>query len=408
MKIAIVSQSYPPMLSGAALFSKRLAEHFSESSHEVLVLAASDKTYPYQVERPHLREVRLPSHRNPFRSGQRFTLWPHRKIMQYLNEFSPELIHLHDPLQIAASCLAYARPRSIPVVLTIHQLPWFVSAYLPGYQPLQHAVEYLLWRYARWILTRCTCSVVATQTISDVIEHQTGYQPSVISCGIDLSVFSPEQKLPDQSVDLRLKLRIPPQAPIILHVGRLDKDKQVERVVQAAAMTMCQTSAHLLIVGDGTEKSRLMELCKQLGIEERSHFPGFVSKDEGLPELYRVSNVFVTASEIETQGIVLLEAAASGLPLIAMQATCLHEIVHDGKNGYLLSPGDQAGMAERMTQLIQHPERAVEMGQMNRQIVIDHAEKKTFFDYEAVYQSACQEIRIGSPLKKIHYYEGGY
>ena len=401
MRIAILSQSYPPMLSGAALFAEKLAKHFSVCGHDILVLAASDQPYPYQVNYPNLSVERCRSYHNPLRASQRFALWPHYQVMKCLVKFSPDLIHIHDPFQLAISSFVFSHSRKIPVILTIHQLPWFIRAYLPGVKMVQHVAESMLWGYARWILRHCDRAVASTRTVAKVIYAHTGISPHIISCGVDLSTFHPGPSDRGQEVTLRAGLGIPNDVPIILHVGRLDKDKQVDRVVQAAALAMQKTSAHLLVVGDGTEKLKLMNLCAQLGVGERSHFPGFVLIENGLPALYQISTVFVTACEIETQGIVLLEAAASALPIVAVQATCLHEIVHEGQNGSLLRPRDIAGLANRLIELIQNPIRAHEMGQMGRLIVESHAAEKTFAAYESLYRTAIQEARLISSPKAI-------
>ena len=379
------------MVSGAAFFAEKLAKHFSEHDHEVLVLTASDRPDPYQLDQSNLSVVRCRSFHNPFRTSQRFSLWPHTHVLRYLTKFAPDLIHLHDPFQFAISSLYFSRSRNIPVVLTIHQLPWFVSAYLPTWGRAQLLSESLLWCYARWILKRCAGLVAGTQTTANVIYSNTGIRPQIISSGLDLSIFSPDISKNDRGNTLSLRLGIPEEVPIILHLGRLDRDKQVDRVVLAAAIAMQQTTAHLLIVGDGTEKLKLMQLCTQLGIGERSHFPGFISAKNDLAALYQRSSVFVTASEIETQGIVLLEAAACALPIVTVQATCLHEIVHEGVNGFLLCPGDQEGMAECLSKLIENPKLAHEMGQKGRQLVESHAEENTFAAYKELYQTIVQE-----------------
>jgi 1,2-diacylglycerol 3-alpha-glucosyltransferase len=398
MKIAILSQSYPPMISGAALFAERLANHFAEQGHEVLVLTASDRPDPYQLRFPNLSLVRCRSFHNPLRAGQRFSLWPHKQVIKCLREFSPDLIHVHDPFQYALSSLSFGRLRNIPVMLTIHQLPCFVSSYLPAGRSARRLIENLLWRYARWVMKRCACAVAGTQTTANEIQAHTGISPYIISVGLDLSNFNTEMAKNAPENTLRGRLGIPGGVPIILNVGRLDKDKQVERVVRAAALAMQGTPAHLLIVGDGTERLKLKQLCGQLGIGDRSHFPGFISIKNGLSSLYRISTVFATASEVETQGVVLLEAAASALPIVAVNATCLHEVVHEGINGFLLPPEDSTGFAERLCELIQDPRRAHEMGQRGRQIVESHAEENTFAAYTEVYNTVIQENQfIPSP-----------
>ena len=142
------------------------------------------------------------------------------------------------------------------------------------------------------------------------------------------------------------KYHLDPNLPIILHVGRLDADKRVPVVIRAAAKVMEQVPAQLLVVGDGECRESLMDLSRQLGIDNRSSFPGFVDLNTDLPDLYRLSTVFTTASEIETQGLVLLEAMASGLPIVAVDATCIHEVVKNQINGYLIPPGDESGIVE--------------------------------------------------------------
>jgi len=97
--------------------------------------------------------------------------------------------------------------------------------------------------------------------------------------------------------------------------------------------------------------------------------------------------------------VVLLEAAACAVPIVAVQATCLHEIVHEGINGFLLGPRDQIGMAERLCKLINNPKVAHEMGQKGRQIVESHAEEKTFTAYEELYRTIVPERRGIYPPK---------
>ena len=171
-----------------------------------------------------------------------------------------------------------------------------------------------------------------------------------------------------------------------------------------------------MIVGDGTEKANLERMCTRLGIGERSHFPGFISVKDGLPALYRMAAVFVMASQIETQGLVLLEAAACALPIVAVKATCLHEIVHEGENGFLLMPGDINGLARRITWLVQNPVRAREMGQVGNRMVESHAVEKTIDAYEDFYRAAILSARqansifsptTAAPIRATHSGESG-
>jgi glycosyltransferase involved in cell wall biosynthesis len=193
----------------------------------------------------------------------------------------------------------------------------------------------------------------------------TGIQPTTISNGISLETFH-SYLSSDNNTALRKKLHLPLQVPVILHVGRLDIDKNVERVVQAAAHAMQQTDAHLLIVGDGSQKHTLMKMCETLKIADRVHFPGYLTLQEGLPEIYRLASLFITASEIEVQSLVLLEAIASALPIVAVRATFVPEIVHEGVNGFLVESGDINGMANAISTLLKNPKQGREMGKISR------------------------------------------
>ena len=297
--------------------------------------------------------------------------------------------------------LAYSHRAWIPIALTVHQLPGFVASYLPGF--LKPIVERSLWSYGRWFLGKFTSIITPTKTVSTFIHQMTGLEATVISCGLDLETFHPP--LPsDDDPATRQKWNLPQRGAIILHVGRLDTDKHADRVLLAAAQAIHQTDAHLLVVGDGRQKKHLLQLSRDLGIEARVHFTGYVSIEQGLPQLYRTASMFVTASEIETQGIVLLEAAASGLPLVAVHATCIPEIVYDGVNGYLTKAGDAYAMSRSMIKLLNDPHMAASMGRVSRTLAEGHPNQKTFDEHERMYQQMVREQGTQSIPPRVRLY----
>jgi glycosyltransferase involved in cell wall biosynthesis len=227
---------------------------------------------------------------------------------------------------------------------------------------------------------------VPTPTIARTIQAEAGFKPLDISNGVDLSHFTQECSQPDEKVVLCRKYKLDPDRPIILHVGRLDCDKSVDKVIEAAAKTLRMTNAQMLIVGDGECKEALQNQARSLGIWEDCHFPGFISANGDLPGIYRMANVFTTASEIETQGLVLLEALASGLPVVAVEATCIPELVHDTTNGFLHQSNDVNAFANSLTYLIENPDRAKQMGQMGRGLAEKHSIQAALNQYEILYQ----------------------
>jgi 1,2-diacylglycerol 3-alpha-glucosyltransferase len=394
MRIAYLTQSYPPMISGAALVVENLATGMAGLGHEVLVIAASDTSRTYRVQHSNLTILRLKSVHNPTRVGQRFTPYSRRSVTTALQEFRPEAIHSHEPMPISLPAIRYAGEMNLPTVITIHQLPPTATSHLPGY--LQVGMEKLLWKYGRWYSEKFTALITPTETTSLQIRKILGRPVNTISNGIDLQIFHPPLQDEDGAAT-RQKWNLPPDVPILLHVGRLDPDKNAERVIQAAAQALSGNNAILLIVGDGLRKPPLMKLSESLGISDRVHFTGFISTRQGLPELYRIACLFITASEIETQGLVLLEAAASGLPIVAVRATCIPELVHDGVNGFLAEPGDVEGLQLGMSTLLNDENKAVQMGKASLALAQQHDNRFTIEAHEKLYYQLIEQAQAVYP-----------
>lgn len=372
------------MISGASIVVEQLAQEMVQRGHEVLVIAASDREYAYTQTHGKLSVMRLKSIKNPLRIGQRFMLASRQTVMHALNNFQPDVLHIHDPIQVGAFGIEYANKHQIPTALTTHQLPWFVASYLPDKFFIREMVEKSLWLYARWLLHRFTSIITPTKTVAKIIKSKTGLRPRAIFYGINLDIFH-HYRNADEEIFVRSQYGLPLDVPIILHTGRLDADKSVQRVVLAAAEAMQQSNAHLLIVGDGQQKENLINLCTSLGIGSRTHFTGFITDKTELARIYRTANLFVTASEIETQGIVILEAAACGLPIVAVKATCIPEIVHHDENGLLVNSGDIQSMSRAITTIL-NDGTASFMRTNSRSIAEKYSKEVSFTRHERHYQ----------------------
>jgi glycosyltransferase involved in cell wall biosynthesis len=380
------------MVSGAAVVVEKLAIEMAGRGHQVLVIAASEKDHPYIVQKENLTVVRLASIHNPYRVGQRFLLNPGPAAFKALTGFRPDIIHAHEPLHLGWTGVRYAQKTGVPITLTVHQLPWFVTKYLPaGTGPW---IEHVLWKYACWSLIRFTQIIAPSSTVAGIIKSKTGIKPETIGYGFDPEVFHPCNSEEGERSALRARLDLPKGSPILLHVGRLDTDKSVDRVIIAATEVIRNTDAHLLVVGDGSQKDALIDLCRSLGIEKHVHFPGYISVEEGLAEIYRMAGLFVTASEIETQGIVLLEAMASGLPIVAVNATCIPEVVHDGHNGYLVKSGDVREMTDAIYRLLNDPALAGWMSREGIRLAKAHGSRAFIDQHERLYRLMSEQRNI--------------
>lgn len=393
MRIAYLTQSYPPMISGAAILVERLAKSMAARGHQVLCIVASDKMSAYRSEQGNLTVVRLRSIHNPLRVGQRFLLYPRREVLGALNDFCPDVIHIHEPLLMSRLGLEYARYSDIPTLLTVHQGPWFAARYLPDVPSLRAVAESILWIYASRLLRQYTSVITPSQTISELVRRMTGVRPVTISNGIALNIFRSSLPIADQD-EIRTRLQLPPKVPVILHVGRLDIEKNVERVVQAAAQVMEHSEVHLLIVGDGSQKHALMKMCEALQIADRVYFPGYVALQDGLPQIYSLADLFVTASEVEVQSLVLLEAIASGLPIVAVQATFVPEIVQHGSNGFVATSGDIDQLANAMLTVLRDRHLREVMGKNSRALAEKHDTECSIDLHEQLYSTTVRQNRL--------------
>jgi glycosyltransferase involved in cell wall biosynthesis len=378
------------MMSGAALVIQRLAEGMAGRKHSVMVLTASCQGMAYTEDLRNLKIVRLQSHRNPLRVDQNFVAWSKEKIAQELQVFQPEILHTHDPLNLGLAAVRANRPGNAKVVFTIHQLPWFITSYLPLQKGIKKVIERRIWQYSQWFMQQCHGIITPSQKIAEIVGENSGFYPEVISNGVDLELFTP-LKRKDKEVDsLCEKYNLCPDDPVILYVGRIDPDKRVDLVIKAAARVMQEAKVQLFVVGDGTQREELIQMSRSLGIQEKCCFPGFISKYEDLPGIYRLATVFATASEIEIQSSVVMEAAASGLPVVTVNASSMSEFVLDEKSGFLVPPGDLALLAKKLLHLVQNRSLANSMSRTARELAETHSHEQFLNKHENIYERIFQ------------------
>jgi glycosyltransferase involved in cell wall biosynthesis len=376
------------MISGAALVVQRLAQGMARRGHSVMVLGASDRGLPYQETKAGVRVARLRAVPNPARIGQRFVVWPGRALADALGAFQPDVIHLHDPLQLALAGLRAARHLRVPAVLTLHAMPGLAAAYAPAVPGLRWAIQALAWTYGTWLARRCQGIVVPSRVMADLIADRNGLRAHVIGNGVDLQSFHP-QGAPGEADALRARYGLSPELPVILYVGRLDVEKRADLVLRAAAGPVRAGQAQLVLSGDGRQRRGLERLAERLGIRRQTHFTGFVTAGDDLAGLYRLASAFAIASEVETQGVAVLEAAASGLPVVTVRATAMPELVEHAVSGFLAAPGDHAAMGAHLSELLAQPHRARAMGLAGREkMARSHSHALTLDQHDALYLTA--------------------
>jgi glycosyltransferase involved in cell wall biosynthesis len=216
-----------------------------------------------------------------------------------------------------------------------------------------------------------------------VLLQKKGFSKEIIpiSCGVDLGMFNPG----NSGAYLKQIYAIPEHKPVLLHVGRLDEEKRIEVILRSLPDILHTVDVHLVLAGVGKEKQGLENLTQELGIQKAVTFTGFIPNKD-LQNIYGIADLFVIAGIAELQSIATMEAMASGLPVVAVNAVALPELVHDGKNGYLFSDDDSKMLAEKVVAILSDQALRARMSKESLEIIKAHDINKTVDKYESLYQ----------------------
>ena len=384
MKVLIASDTYYPHVNGASYFTQRLAAALAERGHEVGVIAPSLTIRNDTLKRGNVHIFGVRSYPVFVVPKFRFVLpWViNRRIEAVIDEFKPDIVHIQMHFPVSRTTLRLAQRRGIPVVATNHFMPDNVTHYLHLPGPVTRSINAAMWRDASRVLGKAHAISAPTQTSVDLMQPQIEKKMQVISNGIDLARFRTENDPAPARREYSL-----PDAPILLFVGRLDKEKNVDVALHAAAQALRHSNFHFVIAGHGAESAKLKKLAEKLGIKEKVTFAGFVP-DALLPSLYAAASCFVIAGIAELQCIVAMEAMATGLPVLAARAVALPELVHQGENGYLFEPGDAHELAERIQELFNDADLRQRMGARSREIIAGHTIDMVMERFEEFYRTA--------------------
>jgi glycosyltransferase involved in cell wall biosynthesis len=381
MRIMMFSHGYLPTLSGVTLVVQKIARAMVECGHDVTIITASEKYRPYLSEDQGVRLVRVLGIPNPFWWEGPFAFIMPDAIRKLADEFQPDVIHTHENA-LLSNLLIMVRWEKRPVFISsCYSLPRYVTQYL-HLGGLEKQFEAVMWKLAVRNLNHFEHVVFCTHTHErDFLEHGLRPPTTVISNGVNIQRYCPE-KQPGEDIEERYQL---PDGPRILSVGRLMKDKKLDLLIKAMRMVIDKQEAHLLVVGRGSERPKLKTLIQRLNLERYIHLLGYVPEQD-LPALYRSSNLFAIPSLVEVQSLPALQAAVTGLPIVAANSAALPELVRDGENGYLVYPLTPSKLGEAILSIISDPDKARMMGEVSLEIGRAHDERLTFEAYDKFYR----------------------
>ncbi len=200
--------------------------------------------------------------------------------------------------------------------------------------PTQRMGSFFIGRLSKFRLRKADAIVAPTAKVETVLKNYGLHNPiHIVPTGIALEQHK-QRITPDERKQLREKLGIPEDVLVLINLGRLGNEKNLDELIDFFAVARTHTpKLMLLIVGDGPARQELEEKVKDLGIDKYVIFTGMV-KPEEVHSYYQVGDVFVSSSTSETQGLTYVEAAANGLPLLCRRDPCLDGVLVEGRNGF--------------------------------------------------------------------------
>lgn len=324
MNIAIFTDSYKPQVNGVVTSIDLFKKEFERNGHRVVIFAPKVDGAKEEKEVFRFKSVTFTGYRE-YKIGVPYKILADPRV----KKIKFDIVHIQSPFSMGAAGLGFAKYYKIPAIATFHTMypdymHYFIkSKHLQKLKIIKKIYGALSWSYMSWFHNRCKAVVAPSNTIKNELKKHGIRRVTVIPTGIEI-----QKKLSRQTVRKKHKIG---NEKIILHVGRITKEKNIKFIIDSLK-EMLSENTRMIITSDGPYKEELEDYVNKLGIGKKITFTGYISKEE-LRELYTASDVFVMASKTETQGIVLSEAAVNGLPVVVLNAPVISDFVRETKCG---------------------------------------------------------------------------
>jgi 1,2-diacylglycerol 3-alpha-glucosyltransferase len=363
MRIGMMADVYKPHVSGITNYISLYKQYLEQAGHEVFIFTFGDLDYP-DDETNVIRSPGLPLVDTGYYLNFRYN-YKAKALLQTM-----DLVHVHHPFLSGRLALNYCRPLNIPVVFTNHtRYDLYAQAYLP-LLPEEISATFL----ETYMPPFCTA-------VDMVISPSAG----MVKVLRDLGVDSPIEVLPNgveleryrlACEDCRPEFGFAPEDILLIYTGRLGPEKNVDFLLKAfGGVVDAVEHIHLLILGSGPEEAALKELATQNGSANHIHFFGMVDYDR-LPQYLAMCDIFVTASVTEVHPLSVIEAMATGLPVLGIHSVGVGDTVEDGVTGFLSRP-DQAAFAAKLTRLCLDGDLRARMSREARRVSEKYAIERT-------------------------------
>ncbi len=349
MNIALFTDSYKPYISGVTVSVDTLAGELRKRGHRVFVFAPD---YGQKETDPDVfRFPSVPTFYPGFRTAIPFS----PKIFNRIRELAIDVVHSHSPFQLGLAGKLAAKKMNVPFIYTLHTFFGQYAHYVPLLP--KFIATRIISRYIKDFCNSSDSVIVPSAPVKgSIIKEGVKTRIEVIPTGVDFDLV---EKFTGRGI--REKYGIPEDAVVLIYAGRLSKEKNVPFLLESFRMVLSKApGTRLLIAARGPEEKALKTLAKDLGIEKRALFAGQIDYPN-IFDCYLASDIFVFASKTETQGLVIAEALASGLPAVVVEAAGVRDAMVDKKTGYLVSE-NAAVFSRAVLDLINDPDKRNAMG----------------------------------------------
>ncbi len=347
MRVAVISESFLPTVSGVTTSVCKVLEHLASSGHDAFVIAPAGAPPVY---------AGFPVYTVPAIAYRQFPVGlPSPQVQWLLAEFRPDVLHAASPFLLGAQGIAAANRLDIPSV-AIFQTD--VAGYARR-NNLGQATK-LAWRFVKWVHEGATRTLVPSSASLLDLQRIGVNRLALWTRGVDLATYHPNRKS-DPAVAALRSLLSPDGEVVVGYVGRIAPEKQVERFRALRGLP----GIRLTIVGDGPSDSFVRRELAGMPVT----WLGRLSGDE-LATAYASFDLFLHAGTEETFGQTIQEAHAAGLPVVAPRAGGPIDLISHGENGYLFAPDDDRDLRHWVSRLVGSAALRQRMGEAGRRSVL--------------------------------------
>lgn len=331
MRIGLFTDAYPPFINGVATSVLMLKQGLEKMGHKVYVVTVNDESFSYKETEGVLKIPSIPIGIMNFRQSGIYPL----RALKIIKRWNLDVIHTHTEFSIGTFARLISKQFNIPLVHTYHTMyEEYIYYITKGY--FNHASKKLV-EYLTLFLCDKTIDelIVPTEKAKDLFKekYKVKRDVHVIPSGIDTERFHKENVDKLSVIKLKKSLSIGMRDFIILYVGRIAKEKSIDFLIKNFPDVLKRIpKAKMIIVGDGPDLKDLIDMTNDLKLEDKIIFTGRVLWDD-IPKYYAMSNIFVTASTSETQGLTVIEAMGASKPVVAIKDESFELVITDKKDG---------------------------------------------------------------------------